>query len=409
MPAGEIGALRREAVAILEDLAERSPEDTRLLRTLSLMLVKAGDHAKAMGRRTEALEMYLRVLEIDAALSAAAPEDIELLDNLFWSDQRIFIELRDEEPTVAAESRARQERVVHELLARSPDRPGSIFAMLQFLADEPVPEYTPATPAEQIREAFAERLELGRRLISLSPDNRGHLLRYAGDLSLATIMFTNAAKLEEAAACHARAAELYEPLLAADPFNPAVLEVTASHFRIGSNLALARGDIEQALDLSTKEIEARRRALTLLAEDQQSTHQIELAGALGHLAMILCTEAVGPIPAWLPEEYIALFKKVWQAPIRPDLTRILVEHTAYQRPCRVVTPASLSQLALSIRSETPGSPIADLLDAELRLAAGDADGAAELFQAVAARAEFPDCARHAGRRLEALLARVPGE
>lgn len=396
MTASEIGALRREAVAILEDLAKRSPEDTRILRTLSLLLVKVGDHAKAMGRRTEALEMYRRVLEIDAALSAVAPDDIELLDNFFWSDQRIFVELREEEPAIAAESRARQERVVHALLARSPDRPGSIFAMLQFLADEPVPVYTPATPAEEIREAWAEQLALGQRLIALSPDNRGHLIRHAGDLLQAANAHLEAGQAAEAAALHAHATELCEPLFRTDPHDPVMLETAARLPQVGAHIALVMGDGETALRLAQITIDKRRETLRVIADDQRAARLIELAGALANQAWVRCSLGLGDTGA---DEFLEIYRMVWLKPIRPELTRNLVRMAMSPAYCGFLTPESLSVLSQSIRAESRGSPIPDLLDADLLLADGDAGRAAELFRAVAARTEFPDCARHAARCL----------
>jgi tRNA A-37 threonylcarbamoyl transferase component Bud32/tetratricopeptide (TPR) repeat protein len=404
MPAGEIGALRREAVAILEDLAGAAPTDTRVLRTLSLLLVKAGDHAKAMGRRTEALAMYRRVLEIDAALSAAAPDDIELLDNLFWSDQRIFIELREEEPAIAAESRDRQERVVHELLARSPDRPGSIFAMLQFLADEPVPSFTPSTPPGVIRDAWAERLALGQHLITLSPNNRGHLIRHAGDLLQAAIVHLDANQPDEAAALHAQAAELYEPLFRTDPHDPMTLETAARLPQLGAHIAVVRGDGETALRLAQIAIDKRREALRVIADDQRPARLIELSGALARLAWVRCSLGLGDTRA---DEFLEIYRLVWREPIRPELTWNLVETATSPAYCGFLTPGSLSALSRTIRTDSPGSPIPDLLDAERLLAAGDAGGAAELFHAVAARTEFPDSARHAARRLGEVVGSRP--
>lgn len=163
----EASERRDEALAILRDVSERSPQTVERRRRLAEAIVKAGDAKYAAGSAADAFGFYTEACEIHTALNGEYPSHVGVLDDLCWSHGRLAYTLdslgRHEE---AATHRERRLALSMRLLALSPERGLSHHNAARAHG-------AMATAAENIDEALSESylaVSHAREAVELEPD-----------------------------------------------------------------------------------------------------------------------------------------------------------------------------------------------------------------------------------------------
>lgn len=390
-------ALRTRAASILDELCRREDVLRPWGETRSLVLVKTGDIIKTLGRSDEAIERYTEALAADEALVQHYPDDLTLNDNLYWSYQRMMECLAGSDPERSRKYRAMARQQAERLYAMSPDRPGSIYVRLTQMAEDAVSsEIVGRQPDSEVLARLQERLRLGQRLLAISPNNRGHVVRVAGDMGFAAMTYLRLKNLDEAHRLWRSSRSLIEPMYTSDPGDLAVLEHYAASCGIGAELALARGDRESRACWFRELATARRRALA-----SPGTPGVDrapsLCAALFDLARELREIGAMEEAADCEKELLKTIIAFWRTTESPLFVDRFVQICESGQCDPHLRTDTLGQVAGEIAESRPGSAVPPLLRAATLKHRGDLAGARTIWQEVQHRSD--DCGRHARNEL----------
>ena len=163
---------QEEAMAIHRELVAAEPEVARWQRALALNHVKLGDIEKAQNRPRQAWEAYRAAEAIHLELAGRLPEDLGILDDLFWSQVRLS-ELADElGRTAEAEQHAARLFPLAERAERlDPDQPSVVHLQFQANFFHALRAWRQERTAEA-RSWALSALPFAERMVELEPAKR---------------------------------------------------------------------------------------------------------------------------------------------------------------------------------------------------------------------------------------------
>ncbi len=213
----DVEAIRASVVADLQTLADADPSDPALQADLSIACVQLGDTFKSTGRYNRTREWYERARSIDESLVGRDPTNPEFHDNLVWSYLRLgdLANQRDDriESTRLAELQLRSAR---ELVRLSPERRGSLFALLTSLSHRYDVD-ADVLAAARDTTLLDEAVVTGRRLVTLAPESRGYLHQHALNCVKLSIALAARRQFDEAEPLLTEASTIAAQLAAAEP------------------------------------------------------------------------------------------------------------------------------------------------------------------------------------------------
>lgn len=390
-------SLRTQAAEILNELCAEDVVLRQWNEARSLVLVKTGDIDRTLGRTDDAVAKYLDALAVDEALVQQFPGDATLNDNLYWSYLRLVESLAGSEPERAKEFRSRAKQQAERLYAMSPERPGSIYVRLTEMAEQAVSGgMVDGPPSAELLAQLQERLRLGQKLQSVSPSNRGHMMRVAGDLGFAAMTYRRLGNLDEAERLWRASRSLIEPMYASDSGDIAVLEHYASNCGIGAELAGARGDRESRACWLREVVTVRRQALGF-AGTPGVDRAPSLCEALLDLARELRNIGQSEEAAACEADIVRTAVAFWRSTESPLFVDRFVEICETGRCDPELRAGRVDRVAAEIRDARPGSAVPLLLRASLLKSRGDVRRARAIWQGLLDRSD--DCGRHARNEL----------
>jgi tetratricopeptide (TPR) repeat protein len=154
----ESAALRREALAIREELAAADPDDPALQAALSIGKVLVGDTHRQSGDLPAALGLYEEALAIDERLNLASPASPGHMARLSYSYERLSVLLRDGDPDRANELALRRLALCEERVSRSPDDAWALHDLCRaHLYLSPSSDWQVMTQRKQVAAGLAAR------------------------------------------------------------------------------------------------------------------------------------------------------------------------------------------------------------------------------------------------------------
>jgi len=376
--------LRHQALGILDELCAAEVPDPEWIAMRSITLVKLGDARNSIEGSNAGIEDYRRALQLDLALVREHPANVRMNDQLYWSYQRLAANLRSVDP-VRAKAYFEQSRVQAEtLLAMSPDRPGSMYVSLTVMAEEAV--YRPGPPPTEstVSAMFEPRLALGRRLVQLSPANRGHVMLRVRDLLAASKAYAQCGLYVAADSLWDNAKALSDPMLASDSDDLTVLHTHARMSDLGAKLQSIRGNRQQSIAMMREATNSLRHAMTV-----PDASRTELAPQLC-LGLITLADALS-----LPREFDEARKLI------DEMTQVAMEFWITSESPRIIreflksctSPRFTEQLGVwrvlhvadAIEAARPDSALPSLLRAEVRVRQGEFAAALATWEAVSKR------------------------
>jgi tetratricopeptide (TPR) repeat protein len=390
-------ALRNQAATIMSELCSQESVSRQWRETQSLVLVKTGDIVKTIGRTDEAVGLYGDALAVDEELVEQLPDDPTLNDNLYWSYMRLVECLAGSDPERAKEFQSRARRQAERLYAISPDRAGSIYVKLTQMSRDAVASSTVGdSPSPETLGVLQERLRLGQRLQTISPNNRGHMMRVAGDLGFAAMMYQRMGNLAEAERLWRSSRALIEPMFKSDPGDLGVLEHYAANCGIAAELALARGDRESRVCWFREVATARRESMSF-AGTPGNDRAPTLCEALIQLARELRAVGEPAEAAACEEELLGVIIHYWRTTESPLFVDRFVAICATGQASKAIRAENIERVAAEVEEARPGSAVPQLLRAAALKRRGDLTGARALWQDVQGRSD--DCGRFARNEL----------
>jgi tetratricopeptide (TPR) repeat protein len=280
--------LRGNAERVLRELERAGRDAARVRRDLSTILAKQGDAKARFGDRSGALATYYQALEIDEALSRALPDDAATLDALVWSYLRCSFAAVAIDNDASRRLLDKYVDAAGRLYELDPERPGSIYAKLEMMAQLSTRASGTPTNDPLVRDSNGERLNLGRKLLRVAPGVRAYVIRHATDLVFTADQYRRATRFDESIALCEQADAAIASLDTADREATDLRTAAGAVLRQRMLIASDRGDRALAREHAMRVVALSEKALTRFATaaDAPVADRLEAGVVLELLACI---------------------------------------------------------------------------------------------------------------------------